>query len=93
MMLALAVTAIAPVTVLAATDEVPFVDVTEDTPYYDAIVYCYKHGIFNGSDRNTFDPDDSMMRSTVVTVFANLTGIDINAYQQSSFDDVALAAK
>ena len=66
----------------------PFTDVTTSTPYFDSIVYCYKNGLFQGQTNTIFNPNGSMTRATVMTVLANMSGINSNQYTKSSFKDV-----
>ncbi len=68
--------------------EIPFTDVKTTDPYYNAIVYCYKNGIFNGTSTTTFEPYENMNRAMVVTVLANIAGVDTNSYQGTDFSDV-----
>ncbi|MDE6260998.1 MAG: S-layer homology domain-containing protein, partial [Oscillospiraceae bacterium] len=44
---------------------IPYTDVPEDAPYYDAVVWAYKSGI--ASDGETFGPADACTRGQVMT--------------------------
>ena len=45
----------------------PFVDVSKDTYYYDAIIWAYENGITTGTDETHFAPEDTCIRGQVVT--------------------------
>ena len=47
------------------TPPIPFTDVAQDSPYYDAVVWAYKNGI--ASDGETFGPADACTRGQVMT--------------------------
>lgn len=44
----------------------PFVDVTEDKWYYDAVAYVYQQGIMVGMSETTFEPNTTVNRAQVV---------------------------
>ena len=44
---------------------IPYTDVPEDAPYYDAVVWAYESGI--ASDGDTFEPDSACTRGQVIT--------------------------
>lgn len=50
-----------------AGTENPFTDVTEDSYYYDAVLWAVKGGITVGTSETTFSPEDACKRSEVVT--------------------------
>lgn len=52
----------------------PFVDVTEDKWYYDAVAYVYQHGIMVGMSETTFEPKTTVNRTQVVQMLYNLEG-------------------
>ena len=45
----------------------PFIDVTEDAFYYDAMLWAVEYGITTGLDNGTFGPLDICNRAQVVT--------------------------
>ena len=52
----------------------PFVDVTEDKWYYDAVSYVYQQGIMVGMSETTFEPNTTVNRAQVVQMLYNLEG-------------------
>lgn len=52
----------------------PFTDITEETPYYDAISYVAQRGLFVGDEQNRFQPYEPMNRATFATVLYRLDG-------------------
>ena len=74
----------------------PFVDITDDLLYYDAIAYVAKKGLFVGNDKNQFMPDDSMNRATFSTVLCRLAGDEESVKAapptESAFTDVDVKA-
>ena len=52
----------------------PFVDVTEDKWYYDAVAYVYQQGIMVGMSETTFEPNTTVNRALVVQMLYNLEG-------------------
>lgn len=49
------------------TTENPFVDVKEDSYYYDAVLWAYENDITTGKDATHFAPDDLCTRKQIVT--------------------------
>lgn len=69
--------------------ENPFADVPEGSWYYDAVLYAFINGFFNGTGQNAFDPDGTMSRAMFVTVLGRMAGMDPRTYAgQSVFSDV-----
>lgn len=67
----------------------PFTDVQEGSWYYDAVLYAFINGFFNGTAPNTFNPDGTMTRAMFVTVLGRMADVDASAYAgQSNFGDV-----
>lgn len=52
----------------------PFVDVTDDKWYYDAVAYVYQQGIMVGMNETTFEPNTTVNRAQVVQMLYNLEG-------------------
>jgi uncharacterized repeat protein (TIGR02543 family) len=70
--------------------ENPFVDVQENSWYYDAVQYSLINGFFSGASPNTFNPDGTMSRGMFVTVLGQMAGVDKTTYKgKSNFSDVA----
>ena len=69
------------------TPPIPFTDVTQDSPYYDAVVWAYKNGI--ASDGETFGPADSCTRGQVMTFLWRAKGSPEPQATESPFSDVS----
>lgn len=52
----------------------PFVDVPEDTWYYDGMKFVYENGLMAGTSGNTFSPDVTTTRGMLVTILWRLAG-------------------
>ena len=59
--------------------ENPFSDVDESSPYYDDILTAYALGWVEGTGEGTFDPDGSLTRAEVVTIFNRILNREIDA--------------
>lgn len=60
----------------------PFVEVTEDKWYYDAVAYVYQQGIMVGMSETTFEPNTTVNRAQVVQMlynYAKFKGYDLSA--------------
>ncbi len=60
-------------------------------PYVYGIEFATARGLFNGTSKTTFSPDNTMTRAMFVTVIANLYGADTTGLK-STFDDVPSGA-
>lgn len=54
--------------------ELPFLDVSFDSWYYEAVSYAYYNGLMNGVAADSFDPNRTMTRAMLVTVLWRLDG-------------------
>ena len=71
-------------------DRLPFVDVSEDSWYWDAVNYVYRNSFMNGTSSTTFDPDGAMTRGMVVTVLYRMDGAQpVTDEERACFDDIA----
>ena len=72
---------------IAATS--PFVDVSVDAPYFDAVLYVYNNGIINGVSETemVFAPDTTMTRAMFVTVLGRMSGVNMADYPVVTFAD------
>lgn len=52
----------------------PFVDVTDEDWFAEAVYYCYQREILRGRDNMTFDPNAPMTRAELVVVLWRLAG-------------------
>ncbi len=70
-----------------ANDVAPFLDVTSDTWYAEAVAWCYENGIVVGYDDITYGPDDYLTEEQFERMLdiykglnpADYTGISVNA--------------
>jgi len=69
------------------TPPIPFTDVSEDSPYYDAVVWAYKNGI--ASDGETFGPSDTCTRGQVLTFLWRAMGSPEPWIMENPFDDTS----
>ena len=68
--------------------QLPFTDVGENNWFYDAVVYAYTNGLFNGTSPTTFSPNGTMTRSMLVTVLWRMEG-EPTVNSANPFTDVA----
>ncbi len=54
----------------------------------DSIDYVVGRGLFTGSTKNTFSPNEKMTRGMLVTVLGRLAGVNVKNYEKNSFSDV-----
>ncbi len=66
-----------------------FNDVKNSAWYRGYVDYCVAYGIFTGTTKKTFSPDDNITRAQFVQVLANITGVD-TSYKKvdTEFSDV-----
>lgn len=69
------------------TPPIPFTDVAQDSPYYDAVVWAYENGIT--SDGETFGPADACTRGQVMTFLWRAKGSPEPQTTESPFSDVS----
>ena len=67
-------------------DRMPFVDVSENAWFYNAVAYAYHNGLMSGTSGNTFSPDNTLTRAMIVQVLYAMEGAP--AAGQSAFTDV-----
>ena len=66
---------------------IPYNDVSEDDPYFDAVVWAYKNGI--ASDGETFGPADTCTRGQVMTFLWRAKGSPEPQGTENPFSDVS----
>lgn len=66
----------------------PFLDVTEDDFFYDAVSWAYQNGIASGTGNNTFSPDKTCTREQVVTFLWRAFGCPEPTITANPFRDV-----
>ena len=66
---------------------IPYTDVPEDAPYYDAVVWAYESGI--ASDGDTFEPDSACTRGQVITFLWRAMGSPEPQITENPVSDVA----
>ena len=69
------------------TPPIPFTDIAQDSPYYDAVVWAYENGI--ASDGETFGPADACTRGQVMTFLWRAKGSPEPQATESPFSDVS----
>ena len=72
-----------------ASQENPFVDVTEGNRFYDAILWAYQEGITSGKTKTTFCPDDVCTRGQVAMFLYLYAGSPDVSDVENPFEDVA----
>ncbi|MCI8422138.1 MAG: S-layer homology domain-containing protein [Lawsonibacter sp.] len=65
----------------------PFIDVPQDSWFYEAVRYAYEKGIMSGSGEDIFTPDQTTSRGMIVTILYSLEGKP--AAGTARFDDVS----
>lgn len=73
----------------AEIEENPFEDVTEDTFYYDAVLWAVGSHITDGTGDTTFSPNDPCTRAQIVTFIHRLLGNPQAETTENPFDDVS----
>ena len=74
----------------ARAGENPFADVSDEDPYYEAVLFCYENGIINGVSETAFAPDDTLTRAMFVTMLGRVAenmGLKTSGYK-APFNDV-----
>ncbi|MBE6598550.1 MAG: hypothetical protein E7638_03810 [Ruminococcaceae bacterium] len=66
----------------------PFIDVSNNASYIDAIEFVYENGLFKGVSATEFEPDTTMTRAMFVTVLGRMAGVDTSLYTETTFSDV-----
>lgn len=66
----------------------PFVDVADDSYYYDSVLWGWTNGIVKGFDETHFAPDMSCTRAQVVTFLYRAAGSPDVSTGQTKFTDV-----
>lgn len=64
----------------------PFVDVNEDSWFYEAVKYVYEKDLMKGTNANTFNPNGVTTRGMIVTILHRLEGLP--STKTNSFSDV-----
>lgn len=72
-------------------NEFPFVDVSKNSWYYDAVKYVYENGIMAGTGDTTFAPEMLLTRAQAVQMLYNLEGKP-QVTGESGFSDLAQGA-
>lgn len=66
-----------------------FTDVSENSWYYNAVVFCYESGIMSGTDKDYFSPSGILTRAQFVQILAKFSGTDLAAVEyENKFNDV-----
>lgn len=75
------------VAAVSAAEELPFVDVAAGSWYYDDVCYVVDSGVMVGVKSDKFDPDGTVTRAMVATIFWRMQGAPEQT-APSSFTDV-----
>lgn len=67
----------------------PFLDLNEQGPYFDAVLWAVEEGITLGTSAHTFSPDAPCSRAQIVTFLWRRAGGQTAAASSSPFTDVA----
>lgn len=65
----------------------PFSDIAENSPFYDAVKFVYDAGLMNGTGDGLFSPNETVTRAQAITVLARLAQAE--AEDSDLFSDVA----
>ena len=72
----------------------PFYDVNSGHWFNTAVTFCNNKGIMTGNSdiKFSFDPYGNLTRAQMVTLLAQMSKVDKNAYKTSSFSDVKVGS-
>lgn len=73
----------------AAAAAIPFTDVQETSPYYDAILWAAETGVTNGTSASAFSPDAPCTRAQLAAFLWRAAGKPEPALTEQQFMDVA----
>lgn len=66
----------------------PFIDVVEDSYYYDPVMWAIKEGITTGTSPNTFSPEKITTRAQMITFLWRTVGSPTSTLAKSNFIDL-----
>ncbi len=66
----------------------PFIDVVEDSYYYDPVMWAIKEGITTGTSLNTFSPEKITTRAQMITFLWRTVGSPTSTLAKSNFIDL-----
>lgn len=61
----------------------PFKDVPENAWYYSNVAYVYTNGLFSGTSKTTFKPNEKMTREMIWAVLARLDGKNLSSMAEA----------
>ena len=70
------------------TGSCPFVDVPNDAPYLDAIMWAYQKGVTVGTSSTTFSPNDTCTRAQGLTFIYRSINLPAPTTSENVFEDV-----
>lgn len=72
----------------------PFYDVKSYHWFYNSVNFCANKGIMSGNSeyKYSFEPYSNLTRAQMVTILAQMSKVDENAYKTSSFTDVKVGS-
>ena len=76
------------ITAVAVSADTSFKDVKEGSWYYEAVSETVEAGVFTGTSKDTFSPNQPMTRAMFVTTLARMNNVDVSGYTDVSFSDV-----
>lgn len=74
LMMAAILTLALSVTVFAAVEDTGFSDVSADSWYAEAVMYCREHSLMFGTSDTTFAPESNLTRAQLATVLYRIAG-------------------
>ena len=66
--------------------DLPFLDVAQDSWYYDAVSYVYRHGLMAGTSDTIFAPNANLTRAMMATVLWAMEGSPVVNYAMTYTD-------
>ena len=66
----------------------PFIDVAENSYYYDAVMWAIQQGITSGTAPNTFSPEMITTRAEMITFLWRTVGLPETTLLNSNFNDI-----
>lgn len=70
------------------TRGIPFIDVENNSPYFNSIKFNNEKGIILGTSKNTFNPNGSLTRGQIVTMLHRMEGYPKAGANAKRFKDV-----
>ncbi|MBQ7499937.1 MAG: S-layer homology domain-containing protein [Clostridia bacterium] len=68
----------------------PFIDVPEDSWYYEAAAFMNRNGFMNGTSQDRFSPGISISRGMLICMIGVINGVEKGEYMYSYFNDCSV---